>query len=204
MQNTRERIQQEALALFAREGYEAVSVRDIAGRLGVAQSALYKHYASKRAIFESIVSRMRAQDCQRAQAFAVPAYSFSDGAAAYEATQIEAIKRYSFAQFLYWAEDGFAADFRRLLTLEQYRNAEMTALYQQYLSGGVIGYMEDLFREMGALRARKDKTPRQLALAFYAPVYMLMNLYDAAADKAETIDLAKAHIDGFFADMRRE
>ncbi|MDO5111196.1 MAG: helix-turn-helix domain-containing protein [Clostridia bacterium] len=203
MQNTRERIQQEALKLFARNGYEAVSVRDIAGRLGIAQSALYKHYANKRAIFESIVSRMQAEDLSRAQAFAVPEARLADDAAAYRGMRVETIQRYTFAQFLYWVEDDFAADFRRMLTLEQYRSDEMMALYQQYLSGGVIDYVEDLFREMGRFYDWRGREPRQLALLFYAPVYMLMNLYDGTADKAGTVALASAHIDGFFAGLQQ-
>ena len=195
MQNTRDRIQREALTLFARSGYEAVSVRDIAGRLGIAQSALYKHYASKRAIFDSIVAHMEAEDQDRAQAFAVPETRFADDAAAYRGTQAETVRRYTFAQFLYWVEDDFAADFRRMLTLEQYRSDEMMALYQQYLSGGVIEYLTDLFREMGAQTQTCDASA--LALSLYAPIYLLMQLYDGAEDKAQVFALAKAHVERF-------
>ena len=60
MENTKERILLTALELFARDGYEAVSVSTIAGALGMTKGALYRHYANKRAIFESIVKRMAA------------------------------------------------------------------------------------------------------------------------------------------------
>ena len=42
--NTKENILQVALTLFARDGYEAVSVSMIAGELGMTKGALYKHY----------------------------------------------------------------------------------------------------------------------------------------------------------------
>ena len=58
MERTKERILLEALDLFAREGYEAVSVRDIADRVGLTKGALYRHYRSKRDIFDSILARM--------------------------------------------------------------------------------------------------------------------------------------------------
>ena len=47
-----------ALHLFAKDGYEAVSVSAIAGELGMTKGALYKHYRSKRDIFDSILARM--------------------------------------------------------------------------------------------------------------------------------------------------
>lgn len=44
MSDTKERILMTALGLFARDGYEAVSVSRIAGELGMTKGALYKHY----------------------------------------------------------------------------------------------------------------------------------------------------------------
>ena len=35
-----------------------------------------------------------------------------------------------------------------MLTLEQYRNAEMAELYSQCIIAGPVAYMEDLFREL--------------------------------------------------------
>lgn len=195
---TRERILQESLRLFAQDGYEAVSVRDIAARLGVTQSALYKHYAGKRDIFEQIVRRMEADDLARAKAFAMPEGTRGERAEAYRLTTVRELKRFSMAQFRYWTEDGFAADFRRMLTLEQYRTPEMAALYRQYLSDGPVCYLADLFSEMPRGAAEVARTPRQLAVAFYAPLYLLMSLSDAAESRAEAAALAKAHIDRFF------
>lgn len=44
---TKEDILIVALHLFARDGYEAVSVSQIAGELGMTKGALYRHYKSK-------------------------------------------------------------------------------------------------------------------------------------------------------------
>ncbi|MBM3607628.1 MAG: TetR/AcrR family transcriptional regulator [Alphaproteobacteria bacterium] len=44
---TRERILDEALALFAQKGYDATSVRDISTAVGVSDAALYRHFAAK-------------------------------------------------------------------------------------------------------------------------------------------------------------
>jgi AcrR family transcriptional regulator len=50
---TRARIQQVALELFAEQGYEATSLREIAERLGVTKAALYYHFKSKEDIVRS-------------------------------------------------------------------------------------------------------------------------------------------------------
>ena len=73
MSDTKEKILMAALRLFARDGYEAVSVSTIAGELGMTKSALYKHYRNKRDIFDSIVERMYSIDAQRSDEHDVPA-----------------------------------------------------------------------------------------------------------------------------------
>jgi len=45
-----------ALAVFGERGYEAGTMREIAGRIGVSEPALYRHYESKEAILSDIVA----------------------------------------------------------------------------------------------------------------------------------------------------
>ncbi|MFD1661484.1 TetR/AcrR family transcriptional regulator [Streptomyces caeni] len=52
--NTRQRIQDVALALFAEQGYEKTSLREIAERLDVTKAALYYHFKTKEEILVSI------------------------------------------------------------------------------------------------------------------------------------------------------
>ena len=51
MKSTKDRILKTALNLFAQRGFDAVSMRDIAGELGITAGALYRHYAGKQDIF---------------------------------------------------------------------------------------------------------------------------------------------------------
>ena len=51
--DTRSRAQKVALELFAEQGYEKTSLREIAGRLGVTKAALYYHFKSKEDIVHS-------------------------------------------------------------------------------------------------------------------------------------------------------
>ncbi|GGL88756.1 TetR family transcriptional regulator [Streptomyces fumigatiscleroticus] len=52
--NTRQRIQDVALELFAEQGYEKTSLREIAERLEVTKAALYYHFKTKEEILVSI------------------------------------------------------------------------------------------------------------------------------------------------------
>lgn len=196
MTNTKEKIMSAALKLFSRDGYEAVSVSMIADKLGITKGALYRHYENKRHIFDCIVKRMEDTDFERAEQFEVPEGTPEDTPEAYKSTSLEAVRVYSKAQFRYWTEDSFASAFRRMLTLEQYRSPEMSRLYQQYLAGGPLGYMTDIFAE--AAGGRSDAA--ECALAFYAPFFMLYSLYDAAegdGEKSKVLETADRHIDGF-------
>ena len=69
--STKERILEEALRLFAKNGYLGTSMNDIARQLGVTKAALYKHYTSKQEILDSIVNRMDSLDYERGKKYGV-------------------------------------------------------------------------------------------------------------------------------------
>lgn len=54
---TANRILDAAEALFARNGYEATSLRDIAAEAGIQQPGLYKHFASKEDLYRQVYER---------------------------------------------------------------------------------------------------------------------------------------------------
>lgn len=198
MKDTRENILLVSLRLFAQEGYEAVSVSQIAGELGLTKGALYRHYANKQAIFESILQKMEQLDAERAQAFELPEGTVQDMPQSYEIVTPEALCAFSKAQFRYWAQDKFAAPFRRMLTIEQYRNEQMAALYQQYLAGGPLGYVRDLLAAMGFADAENE------AVACYAPLLALLAVYDGAADRQAVLQAVDAFYDDWLDRVRKE
>jgi AcrR family transcriptional regulator len=59
--DTRSRVQKVALELFAEQGYEKTSLREIAERLGVTKAALYYHFKSKEDIVHSLTDDHYAQ-----------------------------------------------------------------------------------------------------------------------------------------------
>ena len=182
MESTRMRIMTEAVRLFAADGNEAVSVERIAKAVGIKAPSLYKHYRSKREIFESILREMERRDAQNAIACDVPEGTLEDMPQSYAQTTVESLVAFSRHMFRYWTEDEFAACFRRMLTVEQYRSAEMNALYHQYLGAGPLQYTADLLGSM------------ERALALYGPMHLLLSAYDAAENKDEIRRMWEEHL----------
>ena len=179
MGNRKEEILIVALHLFARDGYEAVSVSQIAGELDMTKGALYRHYKSKRDIFDCIVQRMEQQDSEQARQNEVPEESIEKMPEEYQKVSVEDFVGYSKSMFEYWTEDDFASSFRKMLTIEQFRSEEMQNLYQQYLVSGPAEYVKDLFKNM------KIKNPEENAVKFYANMFFYYSVYDGATDKTK-------------------
>ena len=177
MSNRKEEILIVALHLFARDGYEAVSVSQIAGELGMTKGALYRHYKSKRDIFDCIVQRMEQQDGEQAGEYDMPQEDKEKMPEKYEAVSLDDFVEYSKSMFEYWTKDDFASSFRKMLTIEQFRSEEMQKLYQQYLVAGPASYVKDLFESIGIVNA-KDK-----AAGFYSVMFFYYSIYDGASDK---------------------
>lgn len=197
MTNTKEQILTTALRLFARDGYEAVSVSMIAGELGITKGALYKHYKNKQDIFDSIVARMYELDAKQAQTHDVPEETYDAQPDSYEEVTFASVKAFTIAQFHFWTEDTFASNFRRMLSLEQYRNPEMASLYQNCLTAGPVSYMEDIFREMIKKDVLKPADPNVLAVTFFAPLYLLIQISDHTKNCDALIASLCGHIDAF-------
>ena len=179
MGNRKEEILIVALHLFARDGYEAVSVSQIAGELDMTKGALYRHYKSKRDIFECIVRRMEQQDGEQARENEVPQESIEKTPEEYHNVSLDDFVEYSKSMFEYWTEDDFASSFRKMLTIEQFRSEEMQNLYQQYLVSGPAEYVKDLIKNM------EIKNPEEEAVKFYANMFFYYSVYDGATDKTK-------------------
>ena len=127
------------------------------------KGALYRHYKSKRDIFDSIVKQMEQQDSEQARENEVPEESIEKTPEEYQNVSF----------------DDFASSFRKMLTIEQFRSEEMQNLYQQYLVSGPAEYVKDLFKNM------EIKNPEEKAVKFYANMFFYYSVYDGAADKAK-------------------
>jgi len=54
--NNKEKIFEKSIDLFSEYGYDGVSIRKIAGAVGIKESSIYNHYKSKEAILDAILA----------------------------------------------------------------------------------------------------------------------------------------------------
>ena len=197
MSNRKEEILIVALHLFARDGYEAVSVSQIAGELDMTKGALYRHYKSKRDIFDCIVQRMEQQDGEQAAEYDMPEDEKESMPEKYETVSLDDFAEYSKSMFEYWTEDDFASSFRKMLMIEQFRSEEMQNLYQQYLVSGPAEYVKDLFKNM------EIKNPEEKAVKFYANMFFFYSMYDGATDKTKAKCQFERMLDKIVEEMKK-
>ncbi|MDR1781674.1 MAG: TetR/AcrR family transcriptional regulator [Bacilli bacterium] len=182
MYETKDKILVIALTLFARDGYEGVSMKDIADQLNISKAALYKHYDSKKDIFDNIILLMNDKNKKKVN-------DFNNN------LSLNKIKDFSMMMYKYWTEDKMASNFRKMLTLEQYRNPKMASLLNEYLMGGIIGNAQTVINKYSSKINNYDSNV--LALEYFSVIYMLMNMYDQKYDKKKLLIMLETHIDYF-------
>ncbi|MEL7115268.1 MAG: TetR/AcrR family transcriptional regulator [Pseudomonadota bacterium] len=121
--NTKAALRKEARRLFARHGYEGVSMRDIAQAVGIQQSAIYNHFQSKQTLLVDLMVRHmeRVIADLSAKLAGIP----SPGA------QLEAFARFHVTDHIDHAEDVFLA-YMEIRSLEAHGRASVMGLRQKY------------------------------------------------------------------------
>ena len=197
MGTTRQKILEASLRLFARDGFEAVSTSAIAAELGMTKSALYKHFPDKRAIFDSLVDEMLEQHRAAMMAAGVAPRPGESAARAYAATSPEDMATLGEALFAHWTTDESAVAFRRMLSLERYRDERAACVYDEFFAGGQLAYHEAMFSEMIDIGAFRAGDAKQMALDFWAPIYLLMQAVDGGMKAKEATKRVRAHVLAF-------
>ena len=182
MKTTKETIIHVSLRLFAERGFDAVSTSMIANQLGITKGALYRHFESKQAIFDAIWNHMLELDAERATDDSVPEKQYSEDAESYRNANGHNLCEFVNNQFGFWTENEFACNFRRMITLEQFKTPKMTKLYQDVICAGPVQYTKDIFTELGQQgklnQAALDMGSELLAIQLFAPLALIIQLYD--------------------------
>ena len=138
--DTRHRILDEALTLFSERGYANVYVGDIAERVGIKAPSLYKHYKSKRAIFEAIVDEMNENFEKQAKAMQINGRDAAADSAIYREMSEEHLVGLGRQLFLYYLHDDYNKRFRKMLTIEQFHDKDLAAMYSKLYVDDPLSY----------------------------------------------------------------
>lgn len=195
---TKEKILKEALNLFAEKGYNAVYVGDIANAVGIKAPSLYKHYKSKQDIFDAILEKMKSDYDDRALSLNMNGNNSQTDAGIFSAVSEDQLVQIGVGLFSYFLHDEYAGKFRRMLTIGQFGDAKLSALYQKQYVDDPLSYQAAMFSLLCANGFMLNENADIMALHFYAPIYMLLTVCDRQPEReAEVLRLVDQHIRQF-------
>lgn len=180
---TKQKILNEALTLFSEKGYSAVHVGDIADAVGIKAPSLYKHYKSKRAIFDSCVEVFSERMDQVRNDLRLPGTSGAD--IDYRTASRETIIEIALNLFDFYLQDDVAAKFRKMLMMERCHDPELNKLFEDLFIDGAVRHEEKIFSDLIDAGIIKKEDPHIIALRFYTPIFYLLQKYDMHPDKAD-------------------
>lgn len=198
MKSTKEKILIEALTLFSENGYESVSVNQIALAVGIKAPSLYKHYKNKKDIFNAIILNMQNRYLEFAKGLEMNGIlPEQDKERFINISEIELINLGK-SMFLYFLHDEFQSKFRKMLTIEQFKNKELAKEYIKQYFDDSLTYQQFIFKMLSQQNVLIDEDPSIIALHFYGPIYFLISLCDACPEREEeALKTLEKHIQQF-------
>ncbi len=196
--NTKQRILDEALTLFSEKGFANVFVNDIAERVGIKAPSLYKHYKNKQAIFDAIIDEMNNKFEQQAQALSINGTDPTVDAEVYRNMDEDHLIKLGNDLFTYFLHDSYTKRFRKMLTLEQFKDKDLAKVYSQQYFDAPLSYQGMLLGLLVAQGLLVTENVPIMTLHFYAPIYMLLTVCDREPDREpEALKLIGEHIRQF-------
>jgi len=152
--STRDKIMDVALNMFSERGYEAVSIRDICGEVGIKESTLYYHFKNKKDILDSLIEKFR---------------SHIDGLLAHvdEITDKPAQKKGKNVDLSFQMVDSYMIDsylfdpfcnlMLRLMMIEQFHNEELRELYEKTLFTDPYEIQMNIYKRLASAGMMPEK-----------------------------------------------
>ena len=173
-ESTKQRILNEALILFAENGYKGTNLRDLAARLKLSKSALYKHYDSKEAIWNALLDKMEAYYAQR--------FGSMDNLPK-TPNSLEEFIQMSMGMIRFTVHDPQIILTRKLLLTEQFHDARVCKLATKHFLEGTANIYAKVFEGMMAKGLLQKQDPAMLAFSFTAPISALIHLCDRETER---------------------
>ena len=186
---TKIRILDEALIMFAENGYKGTNLRDLAARLGLSKSALYKHYASKEDIWKALLDRMETYYAERFG---------SEKHLPDMPKSCEELFTITMGMIDFTVNDSRIILTRKLLLTEQFLDDRVSRLATKHFLGGTEKIFTVIFEKMIDNGLLKDEDPEMLAFVYTAPITSLIHLCDREPRKqSEAMEQMKKFIRHF-------
>ncbi len=198
-EDTKHKILDKALELFSTQGYDSVSVGEIAQAVGIKAPSLYNHFPSKQAIFDAIVESTAAQYEADTDKIDIHVQNMTQDIPVFTEITEDALFSKVRQIFEYSLHNESISRFRRMVTIEQFRSPELAALYSRRYVERILSYHAGIFRALIAAGEIRAENPDALAMMYVAPVLTLIGVCDRQPEReSECLERLRRHVRLFF------
>ena len=188
--NTKDLILAEALKLFSAKGYDSVTVAMIAENCSIKAPSLYKHYKSKREIFDAVYEKA----LNKYDSFITSIKINED-----EITSLNSDIIFSKlkAVIRFFTHDEEIVMLRKLMKLSN--DSNIRAAYSEKFFDFVINYHKRLFDELINEQLMIAEDSLSLAMLYDSPLLVIIDELDRHPEREEELlERLKAHSQLFF------
>ena len=174
--DTKEKILAAALDMFSQYGFAGTNIRELAGSLGMGKSSMYRHFESKEDIWNALLDEMIAY------------YGEHFGSAEHlppAPDSLEGLVDMTMRMVNFTVHDERIIMTRKVLTLEQFRDARARELATKHFLTGLTDMFARIFTGMMDKGLLRKDDPEMLAFAYTAPISTLIHLCDREPEKTE-------------------
>ncbi len=196
---TKEKILKHALKLFSSKGFKATTVRDIAGSIGIKQSALYNHFKNKDEILETLIHDLTSSAI-------VTLFDNKDSSVLHK--EGKSLLMGIATTFKLLSFDGQNEALFKLLMQELFRNERIREIYNEHFYQENVKKLSGIFFAMMQDDMIKSSDPLLLANEFFSPLFFYqMQVSLLKLDKKSTssiVSLFEKHVELFWDNLKIE
>ena len=173
--STRDKIMDVALNMFSERGYEAVSIRDICGEVGIKESTLDYHFKNKKDILDSLIEKFRSHiDGLLSHVDEITEKSGQKKGKKTDDISLQMVDSYMIDSYLF---DPFCNLMLRLMMMEQFHNEEIRALYEKTLFTDPFEIQMNVFRRLSTAGVFPEKDVEWIVKETHSYMTMLTFKY---------------------------
>ena len=174
--DTKERILAAALEMFSQNGYAGTHIRELSEYLGLVKSAMYRHFESKEAIWNTLLDELIAYyEARFGSTEHLPPVPDS----------LEELVTMTMHMVNFTVHDEKVVKSRKLLSIEQFRDERARDLATKYFLTGLKDMFTPLIAGMMDKGLLRRDDPAMLAFAYTAPISALIHLCDRDPERTD-------------------
>ena len=187
--STKDKILEEALTLFAENGYDGTGVEQIAEKVGIKAPSLYKHFKGKEDIMNALIDSAEAH------------YESSFGSSEHIGKLPESrddFVRTTMSRIAFTMHDPMIRKIRKFLVQEQFRNDRLAEITTRHQLVGIQKMYEKIIEGMMKSGLFIHDDPALLAIELVSPVVLWVSKADREPQyEQEIMECIEKHIRHF-------